>query len=133
MNRLVSGNSYFTTETELLTIYKAEPIRAVQTPESHFFFLHWTALDHLSSMRTTAFVLLSALMLATILNVDCVKHHEQIDCSKYKMLPSEERFCYEIYAPICGSDGKTYDNDCYFCYEVEKTNNKLKFVHFGKC
>lgn len=43
----------------------------------------------------------------------------QIDCSKYKMLPSEERFCYEIYAPICGSDGKTYDNDCYFCYEVE--------------
>ncbi|XP_044804644.2 serine protease inhibitor Kazal-type 9 [Bubalus bubalis] len=55
------------------------------------------------------------------------------DCSKYKMLPSEERFCYEIYAPICGSDDKTYDNDCYFCYEVEKTNNKLKFVHFGKC
>ena len=43
----------------------------------------------------------------------------QTDCSKYKMLPSEERFCYEIYAPICGSDDKTYDNDCYFCYEVE--------------
>uniref|UniRef100_A0A452EFC4 Serine peptidase inhibitor Kazal type 9 n=1 Tax=Capra hircus TaxID=9925 RepID=A0A452EFC4_CAPHI len=57
----------------------------------------------------------------------------QIDCNKYKMLPLEERFCYDIYAPICGSDGKTYSNDCYFCYEVEKTNNKLKFVHFGKC
>lgn len=66
--RLVSGDSYFTTETELLTIYKAEPIWAVQTPESHFFFLHWTALGHLSSMRTTAFVLLSALVLATILS-----------------------------------------------------------------
>uniref|UniRef100_A0AC11CGP0 Uncharacterized protein n=1 Tax=Ovis aries TaxID=9940 RepID=A0AC11CGP0_SHEEP len=66
-------------------------------------------------------------------DVDCVKHHEQIDCSKYKMLPLEERFCYDIYTPICGSDGKTYGNDCYFCYEVEKTNNKLKFVHFGKC
>ncbi|XP_055286888.1 serine protease inhibitor Kazal-type 9-like [Moschus berezovskii] len=84
-------------------------------------------------MRTTAFVLLSALVLATILNVECVKHHEQTDCSKYKILPSEERFCYDTYAPICGSDGKTYGNDCYFCYEVEKTNNKLKFVHFGKC
>ncbi|KAI4569950.1 hypothetical protein MJT46_007244 [Ovis ammon polii x Ovis aries] len=57
----------------------------------------------------------------------------RIDCSKYKMLPLEERFCYDIYIPICGSDGKTYGNDCYFCYEVEKTNNKLKFVHFGKC
>ena len=54
----ISRNSYFTTDTELLTIHKAEPIRAGQTPESHFFFLHWTALGHFSSMRTAAFVLL---------------------------------------------------------------------------
>lgn len=65
----VSGNTAnFTTETELLTIHKAEAIQAGQTPESHFF-LHWTALGHFSSMRTTAFVLLSALVLPTILRV----------------------------------------------------------------
>ena len=61
----VSGNSYFTTEAELLTIYKVETIRAGQTPENHFFFLHLTALGHFSSMRATAFVLLSALALTT--------------------------------------------------------------------
>ncbi|VFV44589.1 serine protease inhibitor [Lynx pardinus] len=60
--------------------------------------------------------------------------HFQVDCSKYEKFPRrEEGFCYEIYAPICGSDGKTYANDCFFCSEVRKTNNKLKFVHFGKC
>ncbi|XP_044935366.1 serine protease inhibitor Kazal-type 9 [Mustela nigripes] len=58
----------------------------------------------------------------------------QVDCSKYKKLPpGKEGICYEIYALICGSDGETYPNDCFFCYEVQKTNNKLKFEHFGEC
>ncbi|XP_037364220.1 serine protease inhibitor Kazal-type 9-like [Talpa occidentalis] len=83
-------------------------------------------------MRATTFVLLVSLALATIFNVDGAIHRK-IDCSKYKTLPHEPKFCIEIYAPICGSDGKTYDNDCFFCRETEKTDNKLKFVHFGKC
>ncbi|XP_032193292.1 serine protease inhibitor Kazal-type 9-like [Mustela erminea] len=69
-----------------------------------------------------------------IFNVECATHPQQVDCSKYKKLPpGKEGICYEIYAPICGSDGKPYPNDCFFCYEVQKTNNKLKFEHFGEC
>ncbi|XP_061044966.1 serine protease inhibitor Kazal-type 9-like [Eubalaena glacialis] len=79
-------------------------------------------------MRATAFVLLSALALTTIFT-DYLPHNSapaliltaHIDCSNYKNLPPvKERVCYAVYAPIHVSDGKTYSNDCYFCYEVKK-------------
>ncbi|XP_075399267.1 serine protease inhibitor Kazal-type 9 [Tenrec ecaudatus] len=85
-------------------------------------------------MTSKAFVLILVLQLTIIFNAECVQQRKQVDCSRYEKLPPrEQRRCYEIYAPICASDGQTYDNECFFCSEVVKTNKKLKFVHFGKC
>lgn len=50
------------------------------------------------------------------------------------VLPAEEEYCVctSEYFPICGSDNKTYDNECIFqCNQRKRTNLKLK--HFGKC
>ncbi|XP_002744390.1 serine protease inhibitor Kazal-type 9 [Callithrix jacchus] len=86
-------------------------------------------------MRATAIALLLALTLATTFSIECAKQTKQmVDCSHYKKSPlGEERFCYQMYDPICGSDGKTYNNDCFFCSQVKKSDGKLKFVHFGRC
>ncbi|GLD95961.1 hypothetical protein PINS_up004639 [Pythium insidiosum] len=42
--------------------------------------------------------------------------------------------CREIFKPVCGSDGKTYENQCMFDYEKCKTKNEsLTVVSQGQC
>ena len=46
--------------------------------------------------------------------------------------PCDGRSCPEIYQPVCGTDGKTYDNDCYFSIAKCK-NRRLRKLHQGAC
>jgi len=44
-----------------------------------------------------------------------------------------KRKCPEIYKPVCGTDGITYDNQCYLNIAICKSKGKIKKEKDGGC
>ncbi|XP_053149592.1 ovomucoid-like isoform X2 [Hemicordylus capensis] len=51
----------------------------------------------------------------------------KIDCSIFN-----SNNCPRLYQPVCGSDGKTYDNLCVFCNTI-LSNGSLVLRYLGEC
>eukprot|EP00073_Rattus_norvegicus_P049917 XP_017452257.1 PREDICTED: serine protease inhibitor Kazal-type 11-like isoform X2 [Rattus norvegicus] len=72
-------------------------------------------------------------ILALAFNFETVVAHpgntipQQPYCEPYRNVTD----CLDTLNPICGDDGKSYDNQCYFCTETFRKN--LSYKHLGIC
>nr|XP_025748177.1 double-headed protease inhibitor, submandibular gland-like isoform X2 [Callorhinus ursinus] len=57
---------------------------------------------------------------------------KKVDCSKYNTKDSEIA-CPRHLDPICGTDHKTYSNECMFCMLTQNKGFQVRKLHDNKC
>ncbi|XP_021006811.1 serine protease inhibitor Kazal-type 12 [Mus caroli] len=90
----------------------------------------------LSAMKPAVAFLLLISLACLFLSVDAVSQGGfQAFCRNYeKTLAPDGKSCPKTHKPVCGTDGKTYQNRCAFCQTaMERSLGKLGFKHEGKC
>ena len=64
---------------------------------------------------------------------------DELYLNKYfcKLLSSQVLRCGYKYEPVCGTNGVTYSNKCYFakalCEAIKKGEEKFSIEHYGRC
>ncbi|XP_051834928.1 caltrin-like protein 1 isoform X1 [Antechinus flavipes] len=59
------------------------------------------------------------------------KEKDMPDCTKYvNQIPYQ---CTKELDPLCGKNGKTYQNECLFCNAMRNYEPLSQFKHYGSC
>ncbi|XP_007671515.1 ovomucoid-like [Ornithorhynchus anatinus] len=68
------------------------------------------------------------------LTVAARKPQQKVNCNKYPRKPDGSVGpCTLIAGPVCGTDGKTYGNECSLCATIVKTKGRIGLRHRGRC
>ena len=61
-------------------------------------------------------------------------HGFEYDCNNQTFISDcSDDYCTRELKPVCGADGKTYNNKCLLDKEYCKTNVKINLAHVGPC
>ncbi|XP_011786902.1 PREDICTED: serine protease inhibitor Kazal-type 13 [Colobus angolensis palliatus] len=47
--------------------------------------------------------------------------------------PYYDVVCPDVIAPVCASNGRTFQNECFFCVEQWEFDFYIEFEKYGKC
>ncbi|XP_043845523.1 serine protease inhibitor Kazal-type 1-like [Dromiciops gliroides] len=79
-------------------------------------------------MRPLGMVLLLSLALCCFL--DAARAEDKVrDATCYQDLPG----CHKNYDPVCGTNGKTYGNECMLCLENKEKGTHIRIKKEGDC
>ncbi|XP_059846210.1 trypsin inhibitor ClTI-1 [Hypanus sabinus] len=83
-------------------------------------------------MKKTKYFLIATLVIFTFagMSVDSqtIEETEQLTCDNYN-LPA----CPMNYAPVCGTDGNTYPNECVLCFQIKQRQTNIRISRRGVC
>ncbi|KAE8614784.1 hypothetical protein XENTR_v10008306 [Xenopus tropicalis] len=58
---------------------------------------------------------------------------KQLNCDIYKIMPDDYTMCGNDYKPVCGTDGESYDNECWLCAVRLQQNTSIDIKYGGPC